>query len=97
MDWPTPDGRAQPGLALRVAPPAPGRPVRAIVVDQNVYGHAYWPIQVITFDGTSTGDLWNMKPIETIEPGTTVLETISFPDGSHVAVLRSGPGTSAPG
>ena len=47
IDWPDHDGRAQPGIALRVRPSADGSQADGIYVMQNVWDQDYWKIAVL--------------------------------------------------
>lgn len=90
MDWPTPDGRAQPGIALRIRPPTADEPVRAIVLDQNIWDDVLWSIHVLLFDGTTTGELSNLTSLATFEMLDTFYATDAVP-ADVVPERRPGP------
>jgi hypothetical protein len=49
---PTPDGRSQPGLALRIDPGDGTSPKRSLIVTQNIWDGALWKFWLLDVDGS---------------------------------------------
>ena len=49
--WTTPDGRAQPGMSLRIIPRKGALPEKALVLTQNLWGAAYYEFFLLGIDG----------------------------------------------
>ena len=49
---PTPDGRAQPGLALRIDPGEGTTPKRSLIVTQNIWDGAIWKFWLLDVNGS---------------------------------------------
>lgn len=57
LDWLTPDGRAQPGMALRIVPEGEQSHAKAIVLTQNLWGGALGTFYVLGMEeGVASSD-----------------------------------------
>ena len=70
VTWTTPDGRAQPGMALRIDPGPGDVSPRALIVTQNLWGGARWNFWLL--EATGSGNDPAGDPIALIDMYSSV-------------------------
>lgn len=79
---------AQPGLAMRIAPSADGRGVRAVTVTENVYSWGLWYFNVHVWDSTNTVDPYQLVGQFDL---TSVVGDVELSDGVATSTMAPPP------